>query len=415
MKKFVFLYYYYVERIKSKDRIEFPPLGMLYVCSAIEVLGFEVEVLYFTEKTDVSEIPQADVYLYSISSTASYKFYLALAEKMKLYRPNSIYVAGNTHANVFPEQVLNELRADVVFCGESEHAMQQWILSGMIYRGVIYCKRQNNIDSFYPARHLLSDDKIYMSGRIGGKSKHSISMLSSRGCVYQCQFCAIQNRGGVSYRSKQSFDKEIMQILKSYPKCDGITLLDETFTMNKKHVFDIIDVLGKYDMLFECNSRIDTLCEQVVDALAKSTCQEVRIGLESGSQELLNKMAKGINLQDAKRVFSSLQDHGINVKIYLMHGYPGENRQTTLQTINYLSEICSFINRVSLYRFTPLPGSPIYNTNLVKKRKWEEYTIYDNNVHWWGNEKDYKEMCESYIMLEKFIEKLELGNEDKEK
>ena len=81
--KFVFLYYYYKESIKDRNRTEFPPLGMLYVCAALESIGEEVEVFCFDENTAVSEFPSGDIYAYSISSSASYPLYLSLAHKLK--------------------------------------------------------------------------------------------------------------------------------------------------------------------------------------------------------------------------------------------------------------------------------------------------------------------------------------------
>ena len=78
--KVIFFYYYYDDKIKDKQRVEFPPLGMLYLCSALEKIGCEVQVKYFDENTDIESIPNADVYAYSISSTASYPTYLKLCE-----------------------------------------------------------------------------------------------------------------------------------------------------------------------------------------------------------------------------------------------------------------------------------------------------------------------------------------------
>lgn len=76
--KVIFFYYYYDDKIKDKQRVEFPPLGMLYLCSALEKIGCEVQVKYFDENTNIESIPNADVYAYSISSTASYPTYLKL-------------------------------------------------------------------------------------------------------------------------------------------------------------------------------------------------------------------------------------------------------------------------------------------------------------------------------------------------
>ncbi len=127
--KFVFLYYYYQEKIRDVKRTEFPPLGMLYICSIVENMGHEVEVFYFDSTTPIEEFPVADVYAYSISSTASYPVYLKVAPFLKNKYNKSF--AGNTHASIFPNVVLRELNVDAVFVGESEETVQEWIRSGM--------------------------------------------------------------------------------------------------------------------------------------------------------------------------------------------------------------------------------------------------------------------------------------------
>ena len=244
--KVIFFYYYYDDKIKDKKRVEFPPLGMLYLCSALENIGCEVEVIYFDENTKIEDISNADVYAYSISSTASYPTYLQLSEKLK--EKAKYHIAGNTQATIFPEQLLKQMNLDVVFTGEGEKTVTDWIKNDCQERGIIKGERVNIEHLPFPARHLIPDEKIYMNNRVGGKSKNSISMISSRGCVFGCKFCAIQNRGKVKFRDLQDFEEEVKYILERYPKCDGITLLDETFTLNTKHAVGIANIFKKYGL-----------------------------------------------------------------------------------------------------------------------------------------------------------------------
>jgi radical SAM superfamily enzyme YgiQ (UPF0313 family) len=206
------------------------------------------------------------------------------------------------------------------------------------------------------------------------------------------------------------FENELRHILNNYPLCDGITLLDETFTLREEHAIGIIEIFKKYNMPFECNSRFDTLSHNVIKVLADSTCVEVRIGAESGSQTILDRMKKGTNVIKTKAVLKELHNSGLGVKLYIMHGFPGENMSTTRETIGYLEEVRKYIKRISLYRFTPLPGSPVYNSPEIIKHNTDDYTIYDNNEHWWGTEKDYLEMCSAYKTLEAKVNEINVGN-----
>lgn len=397
----VFLYYYYQDRIRDKKRVEFPPLGMLYLCAALEKSGHNIKVVYFDENTEPASIPDADIYAYSISATATYPVYLQLREKLNGRAKYNI--AGNTHATIFPQKVLEEMALDVVFVGEGEEVVPEWIKKGCRERGIIRGKRVELENLPFPARHLVPDDKIYMNNRVGGGSKNSISMISSRGCVYGCKFCAIQNRGKVKFRSTVDFENEVKFILKNYPLCDGITLLDETFTLNTKHAVGIANIFKKYKMKWECNSRVDTIDNTIISALKNSDCQEIRLGIESGSQKMIDLMAKKIDLEDAAITIRELYESGIPVKLYIMHGFPGENIETSLQTVDYLNRLRNYIHRISLYRFVPLPGSPIFEEGTLNIHDWSDYTIYENNSHWWGSEEDYEQMTVGYSLVEECV------------
>ena len=89
-----------------------------------------------------------------------------------------------------------------------------------------------------------------------------------------------------------------------------------------------------------------------------------------------------------------------------MHGYPGENIETSLETIQYLNELKEYIHRISLYRFVPLPGSPVFAEGKLNKLDWTDYTIYDNNNHWWGTQADFDNMNIGYNMLEKCVKSI---------
>lgn len=410
--KIIFFYYYYDDKIKDKQRVEFPPLGMLYLCSTLEKNGYEVKVKYFDENTNINSIPNADVYAYSISSTASYPTYLKLCKKLK--EKAKYHIAGNTQATIFPQKVLEEMNLDVVFTGEGEESVLRWIQNGCREKGIIRGERVDIEKLPFPARHLIPDDKIYMNNRVGGKSKNSISMISSRGCIYGCKFCAIQNRGKVKFRSLEDFEDEIKFLLKRYPKCDGITLLDETFTLNTKHAVGIAQILKKYGLEWECNSRVDTVNDEIIEALKESNCQEIRLGIESGSQQMVDNMNKGINLEKSKSVIKKLYENGIPIKLYIMHGYPGENIETSIQTIQYLNNMKQYIHRISLYRFVPLPGSPVFAEGKLNKLNWTDYTIYDNNNHWWGSEQDFQNMNIGYEMVEKCVKAINNKNYEKQ-
>jgi anaerobic magnesium-protoporphyrin IX monomethyl ester cyclase len=82
-----------------------------------------------------------------------------------------------------------------------------------------------------------------------------------------------------------------------------------------------------------------------------------------------------------------------------MHGFPGENAETTQETISFLTELKDALTRVVLYRFSPVPGSPIYGAPEVLHHDWADYSIYENNQKWWGSGRDFQIVNDSYQRL----------------
>ncbi|MFB6343520.1 B12-binding domain-containing radical SAM protein [Saccharicrinis sp. FJH62] len=400
--KITLIYPYYTEKIRSTNRVEFPPLGLLYIASVIESMGHQINVIPIENiNIDLNTFETVDIIGYGITSSVTYPLFREINDKLR--DKAEFFISGNCHTNFFPEMVLNELNLDKVFVGESENTLYKFIKNPNHKKEKIIGDKVD-LDSIpMPARHLLPDSLIYLNSRVGGKLNNVISMVSSRGCLNDCTFCAIYNKKSIRYRSPENFENEIIQLKTYYPKVTGIVLLDENFTISNEHVLNISKILKKHNLPFECNSRVDTLNEENIKTLTNNECAEVRIGLESGSTQLLKKMNKRMTLSQVEQVLKLCKTKGLAVKLYLMHGFPGENMQTTNETIKFIEQNKKSINRIALYRFSPLPGSKIFNSSKINKRSWEDYTIYMNDLHWYGSEEDYNELNLSYSKLSEYL------------
>jgi radical SAM superfamily enzyme YgiQ (UPF0313 family) len=176
-------------------------------------------------------------------------------------------------------------------------------------------------------------------------------------------------------------------------------VLDEMFTFNPRHAISIAEVISIEIFFWECTTRADLLQKDVTEALANSNCIEVKLGLESGSQNMLNRMNKRLDLNKAKRSIIIASSQGLPIKLFLMHGFPGEDEETTQETINFLIDLKSSLSRVTLFRFTPVPGSPIYSSSETVHNDWNDYTIYENNRKWWGSNEDFQVVNNSFYRL----------------
>jgi radical SAM superfamily enzyme YgiQ (UPF0313 family) len=293
---------------------------------------------------------------------------------------------------------------DRVFVGESEKEVLKFIDSPNNNKNIIYGDKVDLNTIPFPARHLLPEDRIYLNNRIGGQLNNVISMISSRGCLDNCSFCAVPSKYSIRYRTAENFENEIVLLKKLYPKLSGIVLLDENFTISTEHVSEISKVLKKHHLPWECNSKANTLLNgDNIKMLAHNGCAETKIGLESGSAHLLSKMNKNIFLSQVEEILKKCKTMGLSIKLYLMHGFPGENMQTTNETIDFLERNKQNISRISLYRFSPLPGSAVFNSLNIKKRNWVDYTIYKNNLQWFVSEEDHDELNLAYTKLSDYL------------
>lgn len=182
--------------------------------------------------------------------------------------------------------------------------------------------------------------------------------MSSRGCPFPCSFCAAgQTR--IQYRSGASARTEFTHLIDRY-RTQGFAIVDDNFIVNKRKVSDICEHISDLGLSWSALSRVDTIDAPLLAAMAAAGCIEVKYGVESGSEALLKAMRKNTTRDQIKRAFAATADAGIEAKAFIIHGFPGENAQTTAETISLLTELGTSLSRVSLFRFVPLPGTGVY-------------------------------------------------------
>ena len=116
-------------------------------------------------------------------------------------------------------------------------------------------------------------------------------------------------------------------------------------------------------------------------------------------------MKKGITIDNIERTLQATVENGIGTKCFLMFGFPGDNEESALTTINFLERNRKYIGRVNLFSFTPVPNSPIYRSKICKEFSWEDYKIYYQLQHWWGTDEQYQGVKRGYVLLKEYINK----------
>ncbi|RUV86810.1 B12-binding domain-containing radical SAM protein [Mesorhizobium sp. M5C.F.Ca.IN.020.14.1.1] len=410
-------------------RKEFPPFGALYVAAALEQVGHQVDIIKINPFELAHDFTSFDAVGFSISASATFNLFLECRKKSK-FKPGTLTMAGGVHVNLFPEQTLRDLRPDVICVGEGEAAICELLdhvhdrdfssvpgaayLTGGEYVKIPSRRLEKNIDQFvFPARHLLNVDDFVMTNRMSNTDIRMTHIMPGRGCPFPCRYCAsAQTR--VQYRSGKNVRLELEHLVDRY-KIEGFAVVGNDFILSRTNVFDICESIADLNLSWATLSRVDRVDPDVLSAMRRAGCYELEFGMESGSQRILDAMDKRATIDQVRYALRASHEAGIKNKVFLVHGFPGENMDSTEETIQILDELSPYIERTSLFRFVPLPGTYVYNNAAIFGIRgtdadpawdgdWAKYHIHHNHHHWWGSDRDFAELTEAFWRLWAFVE-----------
>jgi anaerobic magnesium-protoporphyrin IX monomethyl ester cyclase len=225
-----------------------------------------------------------------------------------------------------------------------------------------------------PARDRI-DLEPYRAAWREAHGYFSMNLVSSRGCPYHCNWCAKPISGNKFHLRQAASVAEEMRFLKVHAKADHLWFADDIFGLNHDWVRNFAEEVTKRDaaLPFKIQSRANLMTEQTVQHLRTAGCTEVWMGVESGSQTVLDAMDKGLNLPSVVTARGRLLSAGIRACYFLQFGYPGE-------TWTELQETISFVRRtrpddIGISFSYPLPGTVFYErvrAQLGYKRNWTD-------------------------------------------
>jgi len=196
-------------------------------------------------------------------------------------------------------------------------------------------------------------------------------MMTSQGCPYKCAFCA-KNYKTVRLRNLGKVFEEIAQIHLTFGY-NAIAFPEDIFILYKTRVEKICNCLKEFGIIWRCLVRADLIVKYGMDFLkimADSGCIEVGMGIESGSDEILETINKGETVDIIKTAIKMLKDSGIKVKGFFIVGLPGESQKTLDETRKFLEEIS--LEDVDIKIFQPYPGSPIWDNKEYYDIQWND-------------------------------------------
>lgn len=342
------------------DSLE-PDLGLLYLATYlknrvnnIKVLYIDLSVLAPKEWDDIKQ--EIDIFCFS-TYTANY--YETLKVRYDIKKENAIFVAGGHHVSALPEEAAKDF--DYVVVGEGETALVELItniLENKESEKIIYGKPILDLDSIdFPDYDLVDLEKY--TRKVNGLK--SISILTSRGCPYKCEFCnstLLKKDVRIRFRSAKNVVDEILSLHNKY----GITafrIQDDIFSINKERLNEMANELQRYNFSFRCFSRIDNIDEDILQLYKKIGITHISFGLESGSQKILDAMCKGLKVDQMISNMQLVKKYGFKTRAFFIVGYPGETIETLDETIN-LIRTCQ-PDEISIYPLIPYPGTKLYH------------------------------------------------------
>jgi radical SAM superfamily enzyme YgiQ (UPF0313 family) len=363
------------------------PLDLAYMAAMLEQLGVVCKIMdYAAQKAPWEEVEKdinafrPDLLMVSVT-TPTIQNDLAVCRMAKKIDPSVLTVAKGAHFQSKDDEILlTHPELDLVIRGESEHAIVDIAegkdyssILGLAYRSGGQTKRNadrpyievEDLDNLpFPARHLLNND-LYIAPDTG----EPITMINTgRGCPHQCIYCAVTIASGykLKVRSPKSIADEIEECVKKH-KITNFFFRADTFTWDEKWVVDLCQMILDRGLKIRwgSNSRVDTISEKRLEFMKKAGCWIIGFGIESGNQEMLDKMKKRAKLADAENAIALCKKYGIHTYGLFLIGLPWETRQTVEETIAFAKKLNpSFLDFNIAY---PLPGTEYYR--IAKEMK----------------------------------------------
>ena len=359
-----------------------PPLGLLYIAKAIEENNDEVDVIDFSaEPMNQSRLIHAieNVDLVGITVlTNSLKNTIELIKLIKSNHPNLPVVIGGPHCTLFPKKSIEETGADFNVIGDGEITFVKIInalkegrdyssIQGMCYRtndSIIINKSSENIENLdfisFPSRKLV---KKYTYGKHVNpsvKPGEFTSMITSRGCPYNCRFCS-RNSINSSFRKRslENIINELKEIKKQGYKY--VVFSDDSFPSKSKRDSQIFDEIIKEQLglKFYVNAvRVDSVDEHLLKKMKQAGVIFIQFGLESGNNDVLEFYHKHITADEITKAVHLSHRMGFITAGTFILGAPLETKKHFMKTISFAKSLP--LDSVSFLPLRYMAGSDLW-------------------------------------------------------
>jgi anaerobic magnesium-protoporphyrin IX monomethyl ester cyclase len=342
-----------------------PPLGLCYLASALKSAGHRTKIIDAEAQTLDTEAVVREALAHhwdaiGISATTpAYPAAVSLAKCLKQKFQGPVLLGG-PHATIVREESFDDSGCfDYIVCGEAEQttvSLMNTLASGEDISnipGLVMRKdneihftgnvtRENNLDEIiFPDRTDLQPQNYLWSVPRHGLVP-TTSVMFSRGCPFECTFCAQDNMYGrtVRYRSTENMLREFEDIIAG-TRFRHFIFNDDTLTVNRQRLVELLQGIIKrgFHITFECETRANLLDRELVALMREAGLVRINIGIESGDPDILKKLKAGITLDDIKASLRLLKSFDIETRGSVIIGAPYERRETVLRTLQFIADL----------------------------------------------------------------------------
>ena len=255
-------------------------------------------------------------------------------------------IIGGPHVSIFHGKNID---CDFAVVGEGEYTIQD-IINGTVEKKIIISEKIKDLNKLpFPKRENTSS---YPKMR---------SMFISRSCPYRCVYCASKKIFGnkMTFRNVDNIIDELKMLKKEY-NISYIIFLDDCFTLVRNRIIELCQRLINEDINIKwwIDTRCDKIDKELLEIMKKAGCSNIVFGVESGNQDVLNRIKKNLKIPDIENAFKLTKEVGIESKCNMMIGHLDETEDEIMDSINLSRKLKA--TKSSFYKVIPLPGSELY-------------------------------------------------------
>jgi len=372
-----------------------PPLGLASIAAFLEKRNIGVQIIDCYAYPDALPLlrdilrQERPAFIGFSCTTSSFLDGARLARFAKKELPPIQTIFGGTHVSALKEHILESYReVDSIVVGEGEETLYELITSrgenldqvrGLVYRDAAgpvftgYREKLLELDSLpFPAYEKLSGfPSTYKLPIFNYPKVPNSSCISSRGCPYACSYCdrSVFKR---SFRyNSAGYIYDHLCYLNNRFGIRHVNFYDDQFTFNRQRIEDLCRLMinNPLAISFNCAVRGDHIDLDLLKLMKEAGCWMISLGIETGDEDLLSRHRQNVNLHMLADKIQLIHKAGIRIKGLLMMGLPGENEQSIQRSMKYVFSLP--IDDLNISKFTPFPGSPLYE-EIDKLGSFEE-------------------------------------------